>query len=96
MRGRARLIVIAATSEVIPMTAFPSSPAAKPAHARPDRQLDKPAPQVLRQLLYGFTDFQQSDPDGIEYQAVGQVTSLQMGADGSMAARMSAGRCRSR
>jgi len=34
------------------------------------------------QGLHGSTDFQQSDPDGIEYQAVRQVTSLQMGADG--------------
>ena len=34
------------------------------------------------QCLHGFADFQQPDPDRVEYQAVGQVTSLQVGADG--------------
>jgi len=52
--------------------------------------------QLGGQRLHGFTDFQQPDPDGVEYQAVGQVTSLQMGPDGIMTAWMSASRCRSR
>ena len=38
------------------------------------------------QSLHGFTDFQQPDPDGVEYQAVGQVTSLQVEPMASMAA----------
>jgi hypothetical protein len=38
-----------------------------------------------RQGLHGFADFQQPDPDGVEYQAVGQVTSVQVRADGGRA-----------
>ena len=34
------------------------------------------------QGLHCFPDFKQSDPDGVEYQTVGQVTSLQVRADG--------------
>jgi hypothetical protein len=34
------------------------------------------------QGLHGFADFQQPNPYGIEYQAVRQVASLQVGADG--------------
>jgi len=30
----------------------------------------------------GLADFQQADPDGVEYQAVGQVTAPEVGADG--------------
>ncbi len=32
--------------------------------------------------LHGFADFQQPDPDGAKYQAVGHVAALQVGADG--------------
>src|SRR5215469_6752774 len=37
--------------------------------------------QVVGQCLDGLADLQQPDPDGIEYQAVGQVTALQVRAD---------------
>ena len=37
--------------------------------------------QVIRECLDGLADFQQPDPDGVEYQAVGQVAALQVGAD---------------
>ncbi|HEY2128873.1 MAG TPA: hypothetical protein VGH77_16960 [Streptosporangiaceae bacterium] len=34
--------------------------------------------QFLRECLDGLADFWQSDPDGVEYQAVGQVAALQV------------------
>lgn len=34
------------------------------------------------QGLHCFADFQQPDADSVEYQAIGQIASLQMGADG--------------
>jgi hypothetical protein len=37
--------------------------------------------QVIGECLDGFADFQQPDPGGVEYQAVGQVAALQVGAD---------------
>src|SRR5262245_57848729 len=37
--------------------------------------------QVVGQCLDGLADLQQPDPDSVEYQAVGQVTALQVRAD---------------
>jgi hypothetical protein len=48
------------------------------------------------QGLDRLADFQQPDPDRVEDQAVGQVAALRVGADASIAAWMSASRCRSR
>jgi hypothetical protein len=38
--------------------------------------------EVGGQGLDGFADFQQPDADSVEYQAVGHIASLQVGADG--------------
>jgi hypothetical protein len=52
--------------------------------------------QVIWERFNGLTDLQQADPDGVEYQAVGQVAALQVERIASMAASMSASRWRSR
>ena len=52
--------------------------------------------QFSGQGFDGLTDLEQPDPDGVEYQPVGEGAALLVRADASMAAWMSASRCRSR
>lgn len=52
--------------------------------------------QFFGQCLDGLADFQQPDPDRVEDQAVGQIPSLQVGADRVDRRRMSASLRRSR
>ncbi len=52
--------------------------------------------QVVGQGLDGLADLQQSDPDGVEDQAIGQVAALQVGADRVDRGLVSASRWRSR
>jgi len=52
--------------------------------------------QVIGECLDGFADFQQPDPGGAEYQAVGQVAACKWEWIASIAAWMSASRWWSR
>ncbi len=51
-------------------------------HYNEVRVQGSPGQHLGGQGLYGFADFQQPDADSVEYQAVGQITSMQVGAGG--------------